>query len=53
MHQGSVLSFVIPAVGLDVETELARECVFSALLYANDLVMLSETIKRLRNNLIK
>ena len=40
------------AVMVDV-TELARECMLSELLYANDLVLMSETIVELRNIFIK
>ena len=51
MHQGSVtFSF---AVMVDVVTEFAREGVLSELLYADDLVLMSETIEGLRKKLLK
>ena len=45
MHQGSVLSRFLFAVVVDVVTEFAREGALSELLYANDLVLMSETIE--------
>ena len=53
MHQGSVLSPFLFALVVDVVTEFAREGVFSELLYADDLVLMSETIEGLRNKFIK
>ena len=53
MHQGSVLSLFIFAVVVDVVTEFARVGALSELLYANDLVLMSETIERLRNMFLK
>ena len=44
MYQGSVLSPFLFAVVVDVVTELAREGALSELLYADDLVLMSETI---------
>ena len=38
---------------VDVVTEFAREGALSELLYADDLVLMSETIDGLRNKLIK
>ena len=52
MHQGSVLSHFF-AVALDVFTEFAREGSLSDLLHANDIVLLSERIKALRNKYSK
>ena len=49
MHQGSVMSLFLFAVVVDVVTVLAREGVLSELLYADDLVLMSETIKVLLN----
>ena len=46
MHQGSA-SFLF-AVVVDVVTELAREDALSELLYADDLVLMSEIIEGLR-----
>ena len=45
MHQGSVLSPFLFALVEDVVTEFARNCVLSELLYADVIVMMSETIK--------
>ena len=47
MHQGSVLSPFIFAVVVDVVTELARVGVLSELLYADDLVLISEARRTL------
>ena len=52
MHQESVLSLFFALV-VDVVTEFAREGALSELLHADDLDLLSETIKGLRNKLIK
>ena len=41
------------AVVVDVVTELAREGVLSELLYADDLVLMSETIDGLRTMFMK
>ena len=53
MHQGSVLSPFLFAVVVDVATEFVREGWLSELLYADDLVLMSETIKGLRNKLLE
>ena len=53
VHQGSVLSPFLFAVVVDVVTEFAREGALIELLYAGDLVLMSETIKGLRNKLLK
>ena len=52
MHRESVLSFFYFAVVVDT-SELDRECVLSELLYADDLVLKSETIEGLRNKFFK
>ena len=49
MHQGSVLSSLLFVAVLDVVTELAREGELTELLYADDLVLMKETIEGLRN----
>ena len=49
MHQGSLLFAVV----VDVVTEFAGEGALSELLYADDLVLMSETIQGLRNKFIK
>ena len=51
MHQGSVLSPFLFAVVVDVVTEFSREGVLNELLYADDLVLMNETIVGLRNGL--
>ena len=48
MHQGSVLSPFLLAVVVDVVSEFAREGVLSELLYADDLILMSDTMKGLR-----
>ena len=53
MHQGSVLSCFLFAVVVDVVTEVAREVALSVLLYADNLVLMSETIEQLRNKFLK
>ena len=50
MHQGSVLSPFLFAVMVDVVTEFAREGALSELLYADGLVLMSETFEGLRNS---
>ena len=52
MHQGSVLSPFLFALVVDDVTEFAREGVLSELLYADDLVLISETIDGLRDKLL-
>ena len=44
IYQGSVLSPFLFAVVVDVVTEFVREGALSKLLYADDLVLMSETI---------
>ena len=51
MHGRSVLSPLPFTVVVDVVTEFAREGALSELLYADDLVLMSETIEGLRNKL--
>ena len=53
MHQGSVLSPFIFAIVVDVFTEFAREGALSELLYAGDLVLMSEAIEGLKNKFLK
>ena len=53
MHQGSVLSPFLFAVFVDVVTEFARRGALSELLYADDLVLMSETIEGLTNRFLK
>ena len=53
MHQESVMSPFIFAVVVDAVTEFAREGALSELLYADGLVLMSETIEGLRNKFLK
>ena len=53
MLQRSVLSPILFAVVVDVVTEFARDGVLSELLYADDLVLMSETIEGLRNKFLR
>ena len=53
MHQGSALSPFLFAVEVDVVTEFARDGALSELLYADDLVLLSETIEGLKNKVMR
>ena len=52
MRQGSVLAPFLFAVMVDV-TEFARGVALSELLYAEDLVLISEKIEGFRNNFFK
>ena len=47
-----MLSPFLFAVVVDVVTEFAREGALCELLYANDLVLMSETIEGLRNKFL-
>ena len=53
MHKVTVLSCFLSTVVVDVVTEFTREGALSELLYADDLVLMSETIERLRNKFFK
>ena len=48
VHQGSVLSPLIFAIVSDVVTDHAREGLLNEILYANDLVLMSESLDDLR-----
>ena len=52
MHQVSVLSPFLFALVVDVVTEFAREGALSELMYAEDLVLMMETIEGLRNKFL-
>ena len=52
IHQGTVLSHFLLALVVDVVSEFAR-IVLSKLLYADDLVLMSETIMGLREKVLK
>ena len=53
MYQGYVRSTYLPVVMVDVITELARDGVLCELLYADDLILMSETIEGLMNKFLK
>ena len=53
MQQGSVLSPFILSVVVDVVTEFAREGALIELLYSDDLLLISESIKGLRKNFLR
>ena len=53
MYQGSVLSPFLFAVVVDVVTEFASKGAQSELLYVDDIVLMSETIKGLRNKFLE
>ena len=48
VHQGSVLSPLLLAIVADVITENARRGVVNELLYADDLVLMSEIMENLK-----
>ena len=53
VHQGSVLSPLVFAIVLDVVTESAREGLLNEMLYADDLVLMSESLAGLREKFWK
>ena len=53
LHQGSVLSPFLFALVVDVVTEFAKNCALSELLYAEYLVLMSETMQGLRDMFLK
>lgn len=53
VHQGSVLSPLVFAIVVDVVTESVRNGLMSEMLYADDLVLMSETMKGLREKFWK
>ena len=53
VHQGSVLSPLIFAIVVDVVTEHARERLLNEILYANDLLLMSESMDDLRERFHK
>ena len=48
VHQGSVISPLIFAIVVDAVTEQAREGLLNEILYADDLVLMSENLENLR-----
>ena len=53
VHQGSVLSPLLFAIMVGVVTENARECLMKEVLYADDLVLISEMIEGLKERFLK
>ena len=53
VHQGSVLSPLVFAIVVDVVTESVRNGLMSEMLYADDLVLMSETMEGLRQKFWK
>lgn len=53
VHQGSVLSPLVFAIVVDVVTESVREGLMSDMLYADDLVLMSESMEGLREKFWK
>ena len=53
MHLGSVLSPFLIAEVIDDVTEFSKESVLGELLHAVDIVLMSETIKGLKNKFLK
>ena len=53
VHQGSVLSPLVFAIVVDVVTESVRNGLMSEMLYADDLVLTSETMEGLREKFWK
>ena len=53
VHQGSVLSSLLFAIVVDVITEKARRDVVNKSLYANDLVLISETMEDFKGKILE
>ena len=53
VHQESVLSPLIFAIVIDMVTESVRKGLISAILYADDLVLMSGTMEELREKFWK
>ena len=53
VHQGLVLSSLLFAIAVDVIVQEAREGLLYEILYADDLVIVSETIEELRRKFKK
>ena len=53
VHQGSVLSTLVFAIVVYVVTESARNGLMNEMLYADDLVLMSETMEGLREKFWK
>ena len=53
VHQGSVLSPLLIKIALDVISENAREGLTDEILYADDLVLMNESIENLKEKFLK
>ena len=53
VHQGFVLSPVLFAIAVDVISGNAREALINEILYADDLILISESIKNLIKKFLK
>ena len=53
VHQGFVLSPLLFAVVVDVMTDNAREGLTKEILYADDLLLMSETMEGLKKRFVK
>ena len=53
VHQGSVLSPLLFAIAVDVILKNAREGLMNEILYADDLVLMSESMENLKENFLK
>ena len=53
VHQGSVLSPLLFAIAVNIISENAREGLMNEILYANDLVLMSESMENLKEKTLK
>ena len=53
VHQGSVLSPLLFAIAVDVISENPREGLMNEILYADDLVLMSESMESLKEKFLK
>ena len=53
VHQESVLSSLLLAIAVDIISENARERLMNHILYADDLVLMSESIENLKEKFLK
>ena len=52
VHQGSMLSPLLFAIAVDIISENAREGLINEILYADDLVLMSESIENLKEKFL-
>ena len=53
VHQGSVLSPLLFAISMDIILENAKEGLMNEILYADHLVLMSESIENLKEKFLK